>query len=76
MRQIHLAGHEHHGDYLIDTHDQPVCDSVWALYACAVKRLGAMPTMIDRDDHIPPLADLLAELGEARAVQAAAVAPC
>ena len=75
VRQIHLAGHEDHGSHLIDTHDQPVCDSVWALYAYAVKRLGAVPTMIERDDHIPPLAELLAELDQARAVQAAALAP-
>ena len=76
VRQIHLAGHEDHGGHLIDTHDQPVCESVWALYAYAVKRLGAVPTMIERDDHIPPLAELLAELDQARAVQAAALAPC
>jgi uncharacterized protein (UPF0276 family) len=76
VRQIHLAGHEDHGGHLIDTHDQPVCASVWALYAYTVKRLGAVPTMIERDDHIPPLADLLAELDQARAVQAAALSPC
>ena len=74
VRQIHLAGHEDHGDHLIDTHDQPVCDGVWALYAHTVKRLGAVPTMIERDDHIPPLAELLAELDHARRVQAAALA--
>lgn len=76
VRQIHLAGHEDHGSHLIDTHDQPVCDAVWALYAYTVKRLGAVPTMIERDDHIPPLAELLVELGQARAVQAEALAPC
>ena len=74
VRQIHLAGHEDHGDHLIDTHDQPVCDGVWALYAHTVKRLGAVPTMIERDDHIPPLAELLAELDHARRVQAEALA--
>ena len=74
VRQIHLAGHEDHGEHLIDTHDQPVCDGVWALYAHTVKRLGAVPTMIERDDHIPPLAELLAELDRARRVQADALA--
>ena len=74
VRQIHLAGHEDHGDHLIDTHDQPVCDAVWALYAYTVKRLGAVPTMIERDDHIPPLAELLAELDHARRIQAEALA--
>lgn len=68
VRQIHLAGHEDHGDYLIDTHDHPVCDEVFALYAYAIERLGRIPTMIERDDHIPPLPDLLLELDRVRTV--------
>jgi uncharacterized protein len=74
VRQIHLAGHEDHGTHVVDTHDHPICDDVWALYAHTVKRLGAVPTMIERDDHIPPLAELLAELDHARRVQAEALA--
>lgn len=69
VRQIHLAGHEDHGEYLIDTHDHPVCSAVWDLYAYTVQRVGAVPTMIERDDHIPPLPELLAELDQARQVQ-------
>ncbi len=74
VRQIHLAGHEDHGTHCVDTHDHPVCEAVWALYAHTVARHGAVPTMIERDDHIPPLADLLAELDRARRVQAEALA--
>jgi uncharacterized protein (UPF0276 family) len=66
VQQIHLAGHESHGDYLIDTHDRPVPEAVWALYAHAVKRFGAVPTMIERDANIPPLVELEAELRIAR----------
>ena len=66
VQQIHLAGHEDHGDYLIDTHDHPVPDPVWDLYASAVRRCGAISTMIERDDHIPPLEELCAELSRAR----------
>jgi uncharacterized protein (UPF0276 family) len=66
VQQIHLAGHENHGDYLIDTHDQPVPDVVWSLYTEALKRFGAVPTMIERDANIPPLAELEAELRIAR----------
>ena len=73
VRQIHLAGHEDHGSYLVDTHDHPVCEAVWSLYAHTVQRLGPVPTMIERDDHIPPLAELLAELDQARAIQAQAL---
>lgn len=72
--QIHLAGHEDHGELLIDTHDHPVCDEVWRLYAHMVRRHGAKPTMIERDDHIPPLPELLAELDQARRLQTMALA--
>ncbi|HRL77119.1 MAG TPA: DUF692 domain-containing protein [Candidatus Accumulibacter phosphatis] len=72
VRQIHLAGHADHGDYLVDTHDQPVCDAVWDLYAHAVRRLGQVPTMIERDDDIPPLESLLVELDRARAIAGSA----
>ena len=66
VQQIHLAGHENHGDYLIDTHDSNVPDPVWQLYAAAVRRFGAVSTMIERDDRIPPLEELCAELDAAR----------
>ena len=66
VRQIHLAGHTVEGGRLIDTHDAPVCDAVWDLYEHTVARLGAVPTMIERDDHIPPIADLVGELAVAR----------
>jgi uncharacterized protein (UPF0276 family) len=66
VQQIHLAGHQNHGEYLIDTHDHPVPDPVWALYAEAVRRFGAVSTMIERDANIPPLGELLEELEAAR----------
>jgi uncharacterized protein len=66
VQQIHLAGHEDHGNYLVDTHDHLVRDEVWDLYAAALRRCGAVSTMIERDDHIPPLEELCAELGQAR----------
>lgn len=67
VRQIHLAGHSQGESLLIDTHDQPVPDVVWSLYEAARARLGPVAVMIERDDDIPPLADLLAELDIARA---------
>ncbi|MEO8383662.1 MAG: DUF692 domain-containing protein [Betaproteobacteria bacterium] len=68
VRQFHLAGHEHRGDIIIDTHDAPVIDSVWCLYEQACKRFGPVPTMIERDDNIPPLDELLVELNHARKI--------
>lgn len=69
VRQIHLAGHTP-GPILIDTHDRPVCDEVWALFSEAIATLGDVAVMIERDDLIPPLADLLAELDFARKLAA------
>jgi len=73
--QIHLAGHTDQGTHLLDSHDRPVCDEVWALYAETAARLGPRATMIERDDDIPPLAELVAELDRAREIAAAAAAP-
>lgn len=68
VRQIHLAGHSAGREgLLIDTHDQPVPDPVWSLYAQVIDRFGDVAVMIERDDDIPPLEDLLAELEMARA---------
>ena len=66
IRQFHLAGHTDYGDYVIDTHDHDVADPVWQLYQDALKQFGQVSTMIERDDNIPPLKDLLAELSIAR----------
>ncbi len=66
VMQIHLAGHSYHGEMIIDTHDHAVCDPVWELYATALERFGAVSTMIERDDNIPPLDDLQRELSVAR----------
>ena len=69
MQQFHLAGHQSQGEYLIDTHDEPVCEAVWQLYAAAVAALRAtVATMIERDDKIPELPVLLAELDRARSI--------
>lgn len=68
IRQFHLAGHQDNGDHLIDTHDHPVCHGVWELYEYALHRFGSVPTMIERDDNIPPLSELLEELETAKAI--------
>jgi uncharacterized protein (UPF0276 family) len=70
VQQFHIAGHRNHGDYIVDTHDEPVIDPVWRLYADACRRFGAVSTLIERDDNIPPLAELLEELDHARRIVA------
>ncbi len=66
--QIHMAGHEDHGDYIIDTHDHPIAAPVFELYRYTLEQLGWIPTMIERDDHIPPLAELITELDQLRQI--------
>jgi uncharacterized protein (UPF0276 family) len=67
---FHLAGHSRGDQLLIDTHDEPVCDAVWSLYAHAARRFPSASTCLERDDHVPPLAELVAELARAREVAA------
>jgi uncharacterized protein (UPF0276 family) len=66
--QFHLAGHSHEGDHIVDTHDHPVCDEVWDFYRQTVSHFGPVSTMIERDDNIPPLAEVVAELDVARRI--------
>jgi uncharacterized protein (UPF0276 family) len=68
--QFHLAGHSDKGAYLLDTHDHPVADPVWDLYRDAVRRFGAVSTLIEWDDRIPSFARLEEESERARSVEA------
>jgi uncharacterized protein (UPF0276 family) len=68
--EIHLAGHDERRDdtgapLLIDAHGSPVVNRVWKLYERAISRVGPVPTLIERDANVPPLADLLAEASRA-----------
>lgn len=77
VAEIHLAGfavdRDASGDrLLIDSHGSPVADAVWALYRRTIDRLGARPTLIERDKDVPALAVLVAEASRARRLQTAA----
>ena len=65
VQELHLAGFEDGGNCLIDTHSRPVHDAVWQLYESALERFGCMPSLIEWDADIPPLATLLAEAAKA-----------
>jgi uncharacterized protein (UPF0276 family) len=69
VQEMHLAGHSVRivdgREVRIDTHDAPVCDEVWALYAAAVERFGPVPTLIEWDSDIPALEVLAAEAHKA-----------
>ena len=53
VAQIHVAGHTKYERYILDTHDHPVLDPVWKLYARAIQRIGRTATLLEWDDHIP-----------------------
>jgi len=72
VAQIHLAGHEDHGDLVMDTHDGPVCDAVWRLYAEAVARLGGVATLVEWDANVPELPVVVAEARRAEAIRSRA----
>jgi uncharacterized protein (UPF0276 family) len=69
VMEIHLAGHTpdpHHGDsLLIDSHDAPVAAEVWTLYRLLIERIGARPTLIERDGNVPEFDELIAERNHA-----------
>jgi len=70
VRQMHLAGHSDHGTHAIDDHASPVPEVVWTLFRQALARFGNVPTILERDDAIPTLAELEAEAERARAIAA------
>lgn len=67
--EIHLAGFTKkrlpQGEIWIDTHNQPVSDEVWSLYAYWLDRNGLRPTLIEWDTDLPKLDVLLAEANKA-----------
>lgn len=68
VKQFHLAGHENCTKYIVDTHDSPIVEGVWSLYAEAVRRFGQVSTMVERDGHYPQLSELLDELEKAKSI--------
>lgn len=65
--QMHLAGHTNCGDYLLDTHDQPVTRGVWELFRLAWQRTNGASTLLEWDGDVPAFEDLHAEVLKARA---------
>lgn len=72
--EIHLAGFAEERDgaggrLLIDHHGASVDEAVWSLYERVLARVGPTPTLIERDNHLPPLAVLQAEAQRALGAQ-------
>jgi uncharacterized protein len=76
VRYLHVAGHAHEPalDTLVDNHGAPTKPDVWTLYEYTLRRAGRLiPTVLERDNNIPPFAELLDELDVARRHAAAAL---
>jgi uncharacterized protein (UPF0276 family) len=69
VAQMHLGGYTDDGGFFIDTHDHPVSHPVWDLYAAAVRRFGAVPTLIEWDDKIPAFEVLQEEAAKASKIR-------
>lgn len=72
--QMHLAGHQDRGAYKLDNHGDHVRPQVWALYERAVRRIGAVSTLIEWDENIPAFEVLAREAALAREHRARAIA--
>lgn len=74
IAEIHLAGHSADPalgrSLLIDSHDAPVAEPVWSLLEYIIERIGPRPVLIERDDNLPPYAELMAERDRAQAILA------
>jgi uncharacterized protein (UPF0276 family) len=67
--ELHVAGHQHCCDIVIDDHGSSVCEEVWQIYRHAQQRFGAVPALVEWDTDIPPLQVLLSEASRARQLQ-------
>lgn len=61
VAQIHIAGHSRYQRFIIDTHDHPVIDPVWQLYARAIERCGPTATLLEWDSSIPSFEEVWTE---------------
>lgn len=78
IAEIHLAGHSKDPNLgarlLIDSHDEPVCTDVWALFARLMRRIGPRPTLLERDGNLPAFDALKGERDRAESIMLAPVA--
>ena len=65
---MHIAGHDDGGEFLVDTHGAPIADPVFELFAETLPKVGPTWVLLERDNNLPPVAELLAENDRVRAV--------
>lgn len=75
IKEIHLAGHHRQGHLLIDSHSTPVAQPVWQLFKTFCASGASIPTLIERDNELPPLTELLGERDRAQSIAGTAYHP-
>jgi uncharacterized protein (UPF0276 family) len=68
VKEIHLGGYTDKGEYLLDAHNNPVSEPVWALYEAAIQKFSGTPTLIEWDNDLPDFQELLKEQQKAMAI--------
>lgn len=75
VAQMHIAGHSRYERFIIDTHDHPVIDPVWHLYARAIERCGPVATLLEWDARIPSFEEVWTEARKSEQWRAVATQP-
>lgn len=75
VAQLHLAGHQHCGTHIVDTHDRPVCGGVWELFRMAWQRTQGVSTLLEWDGDVPPFERVHEEVLQARQFMKGQVQP-
>jgi len=75
VAQMHIAGHSRYERFIIDTHDHPVIDPVWDLYARAIERCGPVATLLEWDARIPSFEEVWTEAKKSEQWRAAVAKP-
>ncbi len=68
IKEIHLAGFDDRGDYILDAHNNPVAEPVWQLYEKLIQHIPNVPTLIEWDNDIPSLQRLIEESQKAEII--------
>ncbi len=68
IKEVHLAGFDDRGDYILDAHNNPVAAPVWQLYEKLIQHIPDVPTLIEWDNDIPSLRRLIQEAQKAEVI--------
>ncbi|MCY4524569.1 MAG: DUF692 domain-containing protein, partial [Halobacteriovoraceae bacterium] len=62
IKQMHMAGHTDYGSHIVDTHAEPIAESVFNLFRKIIKKTGKLPVCVERDENIPPFSEIKKEM--------------